>query len=122
MLMNKPGALSHGITMSVLSKDGTDAKNLELDHSWLGQHQSRRGGRTLTWHETGDSAVGQKGVFCTGAKSNSQKPWCPIVRGGGLDKQEREKAPAGDGKVREQGLRQESRQWFGEGLGRAFSV
>ena len=50
------------------------------------------------------------------------KPWCPMVRGGGLDKQEREKAPAGDGKVREQGLRQESRQWLGEGLGRAFSV
>ena len=50
------------------------------------------------------------------------KPWYPIVRGGGLDKQEREKAPAGDGKVRGQGLRQESRQWLGEGLGTALSV
>lgn len=59
MLTNKPGPLSHGIAVSVLSKDGTDAKNLELDHSWLSQRQSRRGGWTLTWHETGDSAVGQ---------------------------------------------------------------
>ena len=55
--------------MDVPSKDGTETKNLELDHSWLGRHQSRWGGRTLTWHETGTLAAGQEGTLCVRAKS-----------------------------------------------------